>query len=234
MNKERKKNLFVGIDLGGKTKATTGLCILQESEGKLYLFQEYCKVCHDLRYKEILRTLKPFLEKASVIAIDGPLTLGKGKGLMRLYEKFLSTKPFRKERVTPLPPALMPSLVEIGVELGAKLKESDFLLDRNLIETFPTIIKKMCPETFSAGLLGKKKIPCKSSNQKAAFICAGVAYLHSLGETRYLGYKDGFLFLPAMSFWKKEWLQKFYQAWTDRNRLKYRYLRTNIFERSKK
>lgn len=234
---EEVRKFFIGIDLGGKTRASTGLCILEEFNGKLGLSQAYCKICHDLRYAELFETLKPYLERTEVIAIDGPLTLGKGKGLMRLYEKFLSTKIFRQARVTPLPPALMPSLSVIGQELVEELKEYGFVLDKNLIETFPTLVKEICHKDFLRELLknetSKKetKIPCKTSNQKAALICAAIAWLHSNFKTRWLGYKDGFLFLPEMSFWKKEWCQKFYQAWMEKSRLKYRYLLTNIFRR---
>ena len=71
---------------------------------------------------------------------------------------------------------------------------------------------------------------CQTENQKSALICAILAFLHSTFQTRYLGYKDGFLFLPGISFWKKEWRQKFYQAWMERDRLKYRYLITNVFK----
>lgn len=29
-----KRNLFIGIDLGGKNKKTTGVCVLEEKKGK--------------------------------------------------------------------------------------------------------------------------------------------------------------------------------------------------------
>lgn len=222
---KNKQKLFVGIDLGGKKKATTGLCILAQKEGKLQFPREYCKSCKDIKSTEILKTLRPYLGKIEVIAVDGPLTLGKGKGLMRLYEKFLSTKIFRQERVAPLPPALLPELSSIGRELVEKLKKYGFILDKNLIETFPTLIKKIFQEN-----LFLKPSPCRTENQKSALICAQVSFLHSKFQTRYLGYKDGFLFLPEMSFWKKEWWQKFYQAWKERERLKYHHLITNVFQ----
>jgi hypothetical protein len=62
-----------------------------------------------------------------------------------------------------------------------------------------------------------------------ALICALMAYWHFSFKTRYLGYKDGFLFLPEMTFWKKTWQKKFFQAWNEKPYLRYRYLKTNVF-----
>jgi len=70
-----------------------------------------------------------------------------------------------------------------------------------------------------------------TENQESAFLCAQIALLHYQFKTRWLGYKDGFLFLPEMSFWKNEWRQKFYQAWREREHLKYHHLITNIFNK---
>ena len=226
--KANSQKLFVGVDLGGRKKATTGLCVLQALDGKPQLFQEYCKTCRDIKSSDVFKIIRPYLKKIGVIAVDGPLTLGKGKGLMRLYEKFLSTKIFRQEKVTPLPPALMPELSVEGRELVEKLKKYGFVLDKNLIETFPTLIKKICPDDFITQFF-QDKIPCKTENQKSALICAITAFLHSEFQTRWLGYKDGFLFLPQMSFWRKDWRAKFYQAWMERERLKYHHLIINVF-----
>lgn len=144
---------------------------------------------------------------------------------MRLYEKFLSTKIFRQERVNPIPPALMPKLVDFAIELVKKLEKRGFVLDLNLIEVFPTLVEKIYKREFFL------KGPCQTENQKSALICAQIAFLHSQFRTRWLGYKDGFLFLPEISFWKKDWQQKFYQAWMSRPRLKYHHLITNIFRK---
>lgn len=236
MKASNNQKLFIGIDLGGKKKATTGLCVLQFIDGELHFFQESCEACRDIKSSDIFKTIKPHLKKTEVIAVDGPLTLGKGKGLMRLYEKFLSTRIFRQEKVTPLPPALMPELSSEGRELTEKLKKHGFVLDKNLIETFTIFVEKICPDDFSLQFFLNKnlkiKMPCRASgHQKSALTCAVIAFLHSQFKTRWLGYKDGFLFFPEMSFWKPEWRQKFYQAWMQRERLKYYHLITNIFNR---
>ena len=178
----------------------------------------------DVFGKNILKTISPYLKKTEIIAIEAPLTPGKGKGLFRLYEKFLSTKIFRREKINPVPPILMPKLCQAAKEIVEKLEKRGFVLNLNLIETFSTLVKKICgKEIFLTDL------PYQTENQESAIVCAQIAFLHYQFKTRWLGYRDGFLFLPEMSFWKKEWREKFYRAWTERERLKYHYLVTNIF-----
>jgi len=228
--KSIEKKFFIGIDLGWKEKKTTGVCILKKESQKLLLEENYCQKCKDVFGKNILRVIAPYLKNTVAIAIDAPLTKGRGKGKMRLYEKFLSTEIFRKERVTPIPPALMQKLCDFGREIRQKLEKRGFVLDINLIEVFPTLTKKLSEENLVLAVFGKNlEKPCQNKDQESALICAILAYLHSNFKTRYLGYKDGFLFLPEMSLWKKEWRQKFYQAWMARPRLKYHHLITNVF-----
>jgi len=224
------RNLFIGIDLGGKKKKTTGVCILEERNEKLVFLKEYCSKCQDVKGEEILKVIRPYSKETKIVAIDAPLTKGRGKGDMRLYEKFLSTRIFRQAKITPIPPALMPSLCSFGSEIVKKLDKEGFVLDLNLIEVFPTLVQKITSRDFPSQFL-KGKPPCKSENQKSALICAILAFLHFNFKTRYLGYKDGFLFLPEFSFWQKKWQQKFYQGWQERNRLRYKYLITNIFDK---
>ena len=225
-----EKKIFIGIDLGGKEKKTTGICILKEKGKKLGFLGDYCSVCQDIKGKDFFETIKPYLEKTKVIAIDAPLTKGRGKGKMRLYEKFLSTKIFRQDKVSPLPPALMPSLCSFAKEVVRKLEKQGFVLDLNLIETFSTFVQEVIKKDFVASLFEKIEVPCKTKNQQSALVSAVVAYLHFHFKTRYLGYKDGFLFLPQMSLWKSQWCEKFSQAWKEKSFLKYRYLITNLFD----
>jgi len=217
MKNNREKEYFIGIDLGWKEKKTTGICIFGA--------KNYCQGCEDIFGKDILKVIRPYLKNTGVIAIDAPLTKGRGKGKFRLYEKFLSTRIFREARANPIPPALMSKLCDFAFELVKKLEKKGFVLDINLIEVFPTLAKKVIKENLLF-----KNSPCQTENQKSALICAQIAALHSQFKTRYLGYKDGFLFLPEISFWKREWRQKFYQAWKERDRLKYHRLITNVFK----
>ncbi|MDD2697000.1 MAG: DUF429 domain-containing protein [Candidatus Pacebacteria bacterium] len=210
-----KRKLFVGIDLGWKEKKTTGLCVL-ENETPVLLKEVFGK--------DVVKTINPYLKDTKVIAVDAPLTRGKGKGKMRLFEKFLSTGVFRREKANPVPPILMPELSNIAEEVAEELKERGFALNINLIEISTHLIRKLCQ-----GNSVFKNSLAKNENQESAFICAEVAVLHSEFQTRWLGYKDGFLFLPEMSFWQNDWKDKFYRAWKEKPSLNYRYLVTNIF-----
>jgi len=224
-----EREFFIGIDLGWKEKRTTGLCILsfpfslsRSAENKLLPV-----LLQDVFGKDVLKTINPYLKETKVIAIDAPLTQGRGKGKMRLYEKFLSTQIFRKAKVNPLPPALISKLSDFAREIVKKLEKKGVVLSLNLIETFPTLVERVCGANLNHFLC--RFSSWQTENQKSALICALVAFWHFNFKTRYLGYKDGFLFLPEMSLWKKSWHRKFYQAWKSRSPLKYRRLLTNLF-----
>lgn len=210
--------VYIGIDLGGKDKETTGVCFLSKDGGI---------ECQTIKGKDVLKKIKPYLKETKTIAIDAPLTLGRGKGNFRLYEKFLSTGIFRKEKVNPLPPALMKNFCVFAMELRDKLEKRGFVLDINLIEVFPTLLKKICRANIFS--FSKDKLAGGNENQKSAVICAFLAFLHANSKTRWLGYKDGFLFLPETGFWKKSWRKKFEKAWSERDQLRYRHLITNIW-----
>ncbi len=234
--KKTEKKFFIGIDLGWKIKKTTGICVLGSKKTVLL---------KDVFGKDVLKVINPYLKETKVIAIDAPLTQGRGKGRMRLYEKFLSTKIFREAKITPVPPALMPAFHKFAMEITEKLEEKGFVLDVNLIEVFTTFIKKICKEEFcpKSSLVKvaetSSHLPLRvalrglaTENQKSALICAQLAFLHSQFKTRWLGYKDGFLFLPEISLWRKDWKEKFYRAWKARSRLRYHYLITNLFNQA--
>jgi predicted nuclease with RNAse H fold len=217
------REFFVGIDLGIEKNKTSAICILEKKNQKVFPLRDWCQNCEDIFGREVFKKLKPYLKETRVIAIDAPLTKGRGKGKMRLFEKFFSRKPFRDEKINPVSPALIPKVCDLSLKLRKNLEKEGFVSDINLIETSSRLV-----DSF---LFYSYKTPCKTKNQKSAFLTALVAYFHSKFQTRYIGYKDGFLFLPKISLWKKEWRKKFYLAWKERPRLKYRYLITNIFEK---
>ncbi len=222
------KEFFIGIDLGQENKKTSAICILKRENEKILIEKSWCIFCADIFGKNVFKSLKPYLKETKVIAIDSPLTKGKGKGKMRLFEKFFSRRIFREEKLNLLPPALIPKVCDFSLKIRKKLEKEGFVLDINLIETSSRLA-----EAFLENLNFLKEIkkPCKSKNQKSAFFAAVVAFLHSNFQTRYIGYRDGFLFLPKYSLWKKSWKKDFYFAWKERPRIKYRYLITNIFEK---
>lgn len=224
---DNKRKFLIGIDLGGRDKKTTVLCVLEQSGKGIFPAELYCRKCEIFLGKDVFKRLKPYLDNTKVVAIDAPLTAGKGKGKMRLYEKFLSQKVFRIERASPLPPALMRDFSSFAQEVGKKFEGRGFVPDVNLIEVFPSLAQKVVASDFVSNFLKKT---CRSEDQKSASFCAILAYLHSIFKTRYLGYKDGFLFLPEMSFWNPVWKEKFHRAWQDKPFLHYRRLITNLFQ----
>lgn len=74
MFKERNE-FFIGIDLGAKNKKTTGICILEKRRNKIHILK-----IENVFGKEILKEIKKYLKNTKVIAIDAPLTIGRGKG----------------------------------------------------------------------------------------------------------------------------------------------------------
>jgi predicted nuclease with RNAse H fold len=206
---------YIGIDLGWLDKKTTGICILENE--KIILSK-------DVYGKNAFSAIKPYLKDTKVITVDAPLSLGRGKGRMRLYEKFFSTRNFREEKIKIVPPAVMPQLCKSAELLLGKLEESGFSLGINLIETSVFLLKKIVKEGF---ILRAEKL--NTENEESSLICAKIAFLHSEFKTRYIGYKDGFLFLPELSFWDEKWQDTFNKAWAGRDRLKYRRLTSNIF-----
>jgi predicted nuclease with RNAse H fold len=221
-------NLFVGIDLGVERKKTSAIFILKESNKKILPLESFQKNFEDIFGREVLKILKPFLENVKVIAIDSPLTIGRGKGKMRLFEKFFSRKIFREEKINPIPPSFIPEVCQFSLKIRKKLEKEGFVLDINLIETSSRLVDAFL---YRYKFIQEIERNCQTPNQKSAFLASLVAYFHSKFQTRYIGYKDGFLFLPKISLWKKEWRKKFYLAWKERPRLKYKYLITNLFEK---
>lgn len=228
-----------GIDLGGKTTRTTGVCFLKVVRGKPKFDRRRCNFCQVIHGQDLLPYLKPHLSKMTsspasqgrttfrapnsrvskikVIAIDAPLTLGPGKGKMRLWEKFFSTRPFRRQRVSPIPPAAIWRLSYHGMEVVSQLGSYGFKLDENLIETFPTFAKKV--------LKRLPKVPCSTQDERDAFVCALVAAHHLVRKTFWIGHRDGKLFLPSLSFWKKDWRERFKKLWQEKHPFKYKFLR---------
>lgn len=212
-----KQTLVCGIDLGGKTTKTTGVCILKVVNGQVKFDRRRCNFCSVIEGEKLIPYLKQHLAKIKVIAIDAPLTLGPGKGKMRLWEKFLSTKPFRQYKVNPIPPAAIWRLSYHGMEVVSRLSDCGFKLDRNLIETFATLAKivlKRLPKT-----------KCRTQDERDAFVCALIASHHLNQKAFWIGHRDGKLFLPALSFWKKDWQERFKKIWSEKHPYKYKFLR---------
>ncbi|MBI4100183.1 DUF429 domain-containing protein [Candidatus Microgenomates bacterium] len=211
-----KTILVCGIDLGGKLQKTTGVCFLKIVNGSPQIDPQHCRNCIVVKGEDLISYLEPYLKQIKVIAIDAPLTLGPGKGKMRLWEKFFSTKPFRQYQVNPVPPAAIWRLSYHGMEVVSRIASYGFFLNENLIETFPTFAKVVLKDA--------EEISCKNQNERDAYVCAQIAAHHFMKKTFWLGYRDGKLFLPSFEFWKREWAKRFQKYWREKDRFRYKFL----------
>ena len=166
---------FVGIDLGWKAKKTTGICVLDQN-----LKIKYQNVVEG---SKLLTSLKPYLSKTSMVAIDAPLTLGEGKGKLRLFEKFLLTKPFKRWQANPLPPSLLYKLSYHAQELVGKLEKKGFKLNQTLIEVFPLLLYRIMKKPLRGKLIREEA----NHNKLFAFYASYVAYLNFKEETFWIG-----------------------------------------------
>ena len=98
MKLNKKREFFIGIDLGWKEKETTGICILEQKKGTLFPPELWCEKCQVILGREILREISPFLKNTKVIAIDAPLTKGKGKGDIGSMRSFYQQRFLKKKR----------------------------------------------------------------------------------------------------------------------------------------
>jgi predicted nuclease with RNAse H fold len=157
------REFFIGIDLGIEKKKTSAICILEKKNQKILPLKDWCQNCKDIFGKEVFKKLKPYLKETRVIAIDAPLTKGRGKGRMRLFEKFFSRKPFRDEKINPVPPALIPKVCDLSLKLRKNLENEGFVLDINLIETSSRLVNSFLNHSNVLKNIGTF---CKTKNQK--------------------------------------------------------------------
>lgn len=220
-----RANKFLGIDLGGYTRKTTGICFFTETKNGIeYDLQE------DIKGKKLFKNILPHLESTQTIAIDCPLTLGKEGGGMRIYERFLFKKIFAKEGVLPIPPILMKNFCHFGIKIRRRLEDRGFKLNQNLIESFSPLLEKVIFKKVLLKEIGLKRFPqMLTKHQKSAFFLGALAYLHHKRKTSYFGGPDGFLYLPKIFMWKKKWQEIFKGEFDRRDKRKYHPLRTNLF-----
>jgi predicted nuclease with RNAse H fold len=166
---------IIGIDLAGKTKNPTGICLLYY--GKL----EFKTVKTD---KQILKICFDF--KPEIIAIDAPIM--KGKPRIRKADEIL-------KKYKALPPTL-PSMKHLTIR-GSKLAEK-LRTNFKVIEVFPTASAK------TLGIYNKnykktaEKLDIKTKNKHEldAYLCCLTAKLFLEKETIKIGDKQGIIILP--------------------------------------
>ncbi len=154
----------IGIDLAGKEKNDTGICIyflkqLGDEEQKIVTFTMHTD-------GEILRVISRF--KPVVVAIDAPLSLPEeGEGAFRTCDRMLIQRGYRV-----LPPVFrgMRILVERAMRLKETIEKGHSI---KIIETFPRAVQE---------IYGIEKQKGVSEHEFDAFLCALAAKAYVEGK----------------------------------------------------
>ena len=166
---------ILGIDLAGKTKNPTGICILKEWDIILKTIYE------DKEILEIANSLKP-----DVVAIDAPILKGETK--IRKADVML-----KKYRALPVTLPGMTTLAMRGTKLAAQLSKY-----YQVIEVFPTATMKIL------GFYHKNykdiarflKINVENKHELDAYICCLTGKMFLEGKTIAVGDHNGEIIVP--------------------------------------
>lgn len=166
---------ILGVDLAGKSKNPTGICILKDNDVILKTVNE------DKEILEIANTLRP-----DIIAIDTPIMRGKPK--IRKADIIL-------KKYKAFPPTL-PGMIPLTLR-GSKLATQLSKYCR-VIEVFPTatakilgIYHKNYKET--AAILDVK---VKTKHELDAYICCLTGKMFIEGKTKNVGNGTGKIVIP--------------------------------------
>ena len=166
---------ILGIDLAGKSKNPTGICILKEDNIVLKTVKE------DKEILEIANTLKP-----DIIAIDTPIMRGKPK--IRKADKILK----KYKAFPPTLPGMIPLTIR-GSKLAAQLSEYC-----RVIEVFPAATVKILGiyhknYKVTAAILDVK---VKTKHELDAYICCLTGKMFLEGKTETVGDETGKIIIP--------------------------------------
>lgn len=167
----------VGIDLAGKAKNPTGICILNNEKIEL-------KTIHlDKEIFNIITNVKPELIAIDAPIIKGKIQIRKADRILKKYKAFLPTLPSMKD------------LTIRGSKLALTLSEIC-----KVIEVFPTATAKIL------GIYNKnyketiKNLDLNASNKHEldAYLCALTGKMHLNGDTDILGDRKGRVVIPKI------------------------------------
>jgi predicted nuclease with RNAse H fold len=166
---------IVGIDLAGKTKNPTGICILTDNDRVLKTVKE------DEEIVDIVTTVQP-----DVIAIDAPII--KGKPRIRKADRLL--KKYRS--FPPTLPGMIPLTLR-GSTLAAQL--STYC---RVIEVFPTATAKILGVYHknykeTAALL---EVNVKNKHELDAYLCCLTGKMFLEKKTVSIGDEEGTIIVP--------------------------------------
>ncbi|RLF35197.1 MAG: DUF429 domain-containing protein [Thermoplasmata archaeon] len=171
--------IVIGIDLAGKEKNPTGLCIVN---GETTIETVY----HD---EDIKRRVFSFDAKDTIIAIDAPLIKG-GIAKIRDVDK-------RLKKYGTMPPVMkgMKDLVRRAFRLKEEFERKGY----TVIEVFPTATSKILgvydrDYKKVANALG---IKVKNKHELDAYLCALTGKFFLKGEAVEVGDEDGKIVIPV-------------------------------------
>ncbi|UCF13757.1 MAG: DUF429 domain-containing protein [Thermoplasmatales archaeon] len=168
---------ILGIDLAGKSKNPTGICILKDNEFILKTVNE------DKEILEIASALR-----TDIIAIDTPIMRGKPK--IRKADIIL-------KKYKAFPPTL-PGMIPLTIR-GSKLATELSKYSR-VIEVFPTATAKILGIYHKnykeiAAILNVK---VKTKHELDAYICCLTGKLFNEGKTENVGDENGIVIIPKL------------------------------------
>jgi len=160
--------MYVGLDLAGKEENETGICILDDEIVSQIIFKD----------NKIIECSK----KASVVAIDAPLTESK--------------KPFRdaeRELMAEFGPMLPLNTPGMKILSKRARRIKDAIKDVcEVIETYPRAVEKVLD-------LDRGRSKFKSDHEFDAYLCALTARNYSKGKYEIYGDKLESIILPSQS-----------------------------------
>ena len=168
---------ILGIDLAGKLKNPTGICILTDDDIILKTVNE------DKEILEIVNSLRP-----DIIAIDTPIMRGKPK--IRKADIILK----KYKAFPPTLPGMIPLTIR-GSKLAAQLSKYC-----RVIEVFPTATAKILGVYHknykeTAAILNVK---VKTKHELDAYICCLTGKLFIERKTENVGDKNGIVIIPKV------------------------------------
>lgn len=166
---------IIGIDLAGKTKNPTGICLLNNDKLVIKIVKTN---------DQILKTCFDF--KPEIIAIDAPIM--KGKPRIRKADKIL-------KKYKALPPNL-PSMIQLTLR-GSKLAEK-LCSNFKVIEVFPTATAKILGihDKNYKQTAEKLGIIIKNKHELDAYLCCITAKLFLEKKALKIGDKQGKIIVP--------------------------------------
>lgn len=182
---------IIGIDLAGKQDNPTGFCVLDQD---LVILQT---LYHTNDIMDYVKEVKP-----SLIAIDAPLSLPKGRCCLKKDCKCAKFGHFRQAerdirpygRVLPLTFRGMKMLTLRGIELARELRK-----DFQVIETHPrTSQKQLGIKDIKKDLSRNYQLPSDPNEHELdALLAAVTGYLYLKGECIELGDpEEGVIVIP--------------------------------------